>query len=161
MAYSTVLFIFALVFVLDRLKRWVTAYMNKPRRTAEITEMEAEMKQLKADAAKLNSIDTFVQLSKCQRKINKLEKDLAVKRVEAANEHDPYREYARVFLMLPTTGLMYATFTYIYWNDAVMEFPAVSLAPASYILGMPWFPAGSVCAIAWIGICNRVCSKYL
>lgn len=107
----------------------------------------------------LSVVSDFVQRSKLERQLVKLEKDLKTAAgaraaaVKAADIPSLLSRYAvpALYLLLAMT----------FWNTPVAVIPPSLIGPLSYTLAFPGWPRGTVSIVAWLTICHSTLPRLL
>jgi len=127
--------------------------------TCNITEYELELrrnlKEVKADLAKISMMDEFAQYAKTERKINKLTEKLS-QCSSARSLQASKASWAFTLSMHACLGLSLVMTMWSWGSEPVLLLPQAWLSPISWPLSMPTGVPGGISLPIWMGLNSAV-----
>ena len=109
----------------------------------------------------LSPVADFVEVSKKQRAIGKLEKS-AIVAADAFKSARASNYITGCSIAMPYVRMVaYGAVALAFWPTPVANMPPSWFAPLGWTLRLPGQPPGSISAPAWVGICYTVISPLL
>jgi CHD5-like protein len=130
-------------------------------RTSPVTSsIENEIRQLKIEISKLHPVSDFVQVSKKQREVGKLEKKLQQEQQTQTVTNQSTSRLA-LFVSSYVVPISYVLLLFSYWSTPIFIIPSHWLFPFSYFIRASKHSSGTVGIHAYLALLHVVLSEFI